>query len=552
MTLCAKYIIHVTKKISSKAIKRKKMKILLVAPQFEASFSNSFMKSLFFQAKTFVSPMHLATIAALTPDDIEVDLWDEPVHGWIDENTKFDAEYDLVGIVSQLLTLQRSRTIANILRKRGIPVAANGPGVSAAPERYKDDFDILFVGEVELTWPQFIADWKTGNYQQEYRQETFIDMSLSPPPRWDSIADQMQSYLMGGIETSRGCTFECKFCRSHAFYGNQIRHKPIDRILKEIVTLESLGLEGIYFCDSNFIGDASYTKDLLRELISLNNSFEEPLSFHGELTIDVAQDAEMLSLLADANFGMLNIGIESPNEESLKEAKKIQNLRGNLSEDCRKIMSYGLEVVATMIVGFDHDTTESFDQIFEFIQEAYIPCPIINLLQAADGTTLWNRLFEENRLLDINKSLYDEKSFLAQETRAATNIIPKNMTRAELFSGYLNLLERVYDWSNFSARTKEFISNIKRQPNVSRERKPPGRLSAALNAFLLSLTGKAKSATFSTFLHVRQHAPFMMRRTGAMIGKQYIRTAKLPHLRETITKQIEFEASIDINHFIVE
>jgi radical SAM superfamily enzyme YgiQ (UPF0313 family) len=524
-------------------------KILLVTSEFKAPGWD--VKNLpVVQKKSLVTPLNLATIAALTPEDIEVDLWDEAVHGWIDDATEFDKEFDLVGITSHALILQRVKEIAQVFRRRGIPVAIGGIDVSSSSGFFRNDADILFFGEAELTWPQFIADWKAGSYRKEYREVTFPDLALSPLPRWDSIADDIPSYLAGTVQTSRGCPFACDYCQISFLYGRQMRYKPIDKVLEEVATLERLGLNSILFCDSNFIGNPGYAKDLLRELIPQNNSFAEPLRFQTDLTINVAKDDELLELLADANFNMLLIGIESPNKESLREINKLQNVRSDLVADCKKIMSYGIPIEASMIVGFDHDTPEIFDQQFEFHQESHMPSTKINILKALQGTRLQSRLIKDGRFLNVDKGLYDENGFFSKDTRGATNIIPKGMTRAKLFSDYLNLAERLYDWDTFASHVKEFVSNVKRQPNVPQKSGPQQDLSPALTSFILSMDEKAKSTIFNIALHTRQKAPFMMRKVIALISRQYLEAINLPLLREAILKQIEFEASVDIEQFI--
>jgi hypothetical protein len=512
-------------------------KILLVTSEFKAPGWD--VKNLpVVQKKSLVTPLHLATIAALTPEDIEVDLWDEAVHGWIDDATEFDKEFDLVGITSHALILHRVKKIAQVFRRRGIPVAIGGIDVSSSSRFFRNDADILFFGEAELTWPQFIADWRAGSYRKEYREFTFPDLALSPLPRWDSIADDIPSYLAGTVQTSRGCSFDCDFCQISYLYGRQMRHKPIDKILKEVATLERLGMVSILFCDSNFIGNPRYTKNLLRELIPLNNSFAQPLRFQTDLTINVANDDELLALLADANFNMLLIGIESPNKESLKETNKLQNVRSDLVADCKKIMSYGIPIEASMIVGFDHDTSEIYDQLFQFHQESHMPSTKINILKALQGTRLQSRLIKDGRFLNVDKGLYDENGFFSKDTRGAT------------ISDYLNLAERLYDWDTFASHVKEFVSNVKRQPNVPQKSGPQQDLSPALTSFILSMDEKAKSTIFNIALHTRQKAPFMMRKVIALISRQYLEAINLPLLREAILKQIEFEASVDIEQFI--
>jgi radical SAM superfamily enzyme YgiQ (UPF0313 family) len=135
--------------------------------------------------KPSLRPLPLATIAALTPDDIEVVIHDEHVHGLIKDVADFGA-CDLVGITAFSSHLRRARKIAQMARSAGVPVVIGGPGVTAAPETCRDDFDVLFIGEAETTWPQYLDDVRSGRpTRREYRAETLPDLSLSPPPRWD-------------------------------------------------------------------------------------------------------------------------------------------------------------------------------------------------------------------------------------------------------------------------------------------------------------------------------------------------------------------------------
>lgn len=512
--------------------------ILLVGPmplKFELANYAAVLTLPSLKAKSFMVPLHIATIAALTPDEFEVDLWDESVHGRIDDSTNLK-DYNLVGITGFTAHLPRAKEIARVFQKRRIPVAVGGSGVSAAPEHYRGFFDILFLGEAELTWPQFLADWKTGSYRKQYRQVGNIDLALSPPPRWDSIADQMKNYLIGQVQTSRGCPFDCEFCDVGYLFGHRFRHKPIVQVLEEITTLEGLGMETIAFCDDNFIGNPRYAKELLRELIPLNNSFRRPLNFTTELSINVADDEELLELLADANIGEICIGIESPNKESLKETNKLQNYhRRNLIEDIKKIQSYGLPIRGTLIVGFDHDTPGIFDQHFQLVQEACIAVPGIGVLMAPPGTRLWSRLSKEGRLLKSEEGRYSGNP-------GASNIIPKKMTRAELLSGYLNLIEKVYDWENFAVRIKGFVSNVKRRPNVPKRKRQWKRLFQFVYFLFSYLDRKTRGVILDIIRHTRQQAPFMMPKVVGRIMRHYGYAAR-HQFREAIQSQMNQEES---------
>jgi len=547
-------------------------KILLVSTLYDPQLSQygGITKLPSFQTKGFMVPLNLATLAALTPDDIEIDLWDECIHGWIDESTDLN-NYDLVGISCFVHRIPRAREVAKIFRNHGIPVAIGGPGVSSVPEQCRGDFDILFIGEAELTWPQFIADWKAGNYRKEYRQVVKPDMALSPLPRWDALADNMKDYLLGGVQTTRGCPFDCEFCDVIYLYGRQPRYKSIDQVLEEVRVLESLGMRSVFFCDDNFIGNPRYAKDLLREVVALNRTFEKPLAFQTQITINVAKDDELLELLADANFSQLFIGIESPKKESLIETNKPQNYRTDLAADIKKVLSYGLPIKAGMIVGFDNDDVNIFDEQFEFLQEMCIPIPSLNILEAPDGTKLWARLYKEGRIIS-NES---RSSYAGQ--RFGTNIIPKQMTRVELFEGYAELAEKCSDWDNFAARIKCFVSGVKRRPNIPNASSELSeayldRVLSMLNMarntgmidalpaimqrgdgkglglslfrdFFLLEDEDARNVIFDIIRHTLRHAPFMLEKVIRYIMLQYGEYLQLQPLLEAIQQQIEAETT---------
>jgi len=484
--------------------------------------------------KGLMTPLNLATLAALTPDDIEVVLWDELVQGRIDDSTDLE-DYDLVGISTYTRHIPQARKVAQIFRKRGIPVAVGGPGVSAFPMHCRNFFDILFIGEAELIWPQFIADWKAGGYQDEYRQVTKLDLAISPVPRWDGI--NVKDYLMGTVQTTRGCPFDCDFCDVIYLYGRRPRYKPIPQVLEEVGTLHRLGIElSIFFCDDNFTGDRRYAKDLLRALIPLNRTFPKPLRFLTQLSIGIAKDDELLELLANANFDSLFIGIESPNKESLKGINKLENYHTDLLADIKKIQSYGMDIQAGMIVGFDHDTLEIFDEQFEFLQEACIPISSIRVLSAPEGTRLWARLYKEGRIADISDNDY-----------TLTNIIPKNMTRAELFTGYYDLVKRNRGWKIFSERVKGFVSGVKRRPNmISEDMQDEGGDTRwkALRNILSSIDDEEARGYIRDMLeYALQHAPSMLEKVMGLIIRQYGSASSLPVLREVVNQQIEIEAS---------
>lgn len=515
-------------------------RILLVSPKFDSEFAKARQMAKVDvgegAVQSLMVPLHLATVAALTPPEFHVDIWDEGAKGEIDDNTDLGHTYDLVGVTGYIAHIPRAVEIAKSIKRRGIPVVIGGPGVSGSPEQCRGIFDVIFLGEAELTWPRFLQEWKHGIHRNEYRQVERPDLTNSPAPRWDSVASSIARYRLAGVQTTRGCPYDCEFCDVIHLFGRQPRHKPVARVIEEIMTLQKLGAQRVFICDDDFIGDKKYAKELLRALIPVNNSFDPPLTYSTQLTIDLARDEELMELMADCNFTQALIGIETPRVASLEETNKIQNLRGNLLEDCRKIQSYGIAVKAALIVGFDNDDTHVFDEQIQFVEDAHIPITTINTMKAYPGTPLWVRLQRDNRVVDVD-DIYDESP------KVVSNIIPKGMTRVELLEGYLRLIQELRAWPSFSRRMKAFISGITRKNNVA----PP---SQRVRAERMAKLGKAReslgwlpedarNAISELIMHTMQHAPHMIEHVGILTMQHAMDHALLPFHGEIIQRQID-------------
>src|SRR5712691_916818 len=166
-----------------------------------------------------------------------------------------------------------------------------------------------------------------------------------------------------------------------------------------------------------------------------------------EVSLNVAQDDELLQLMREANFSTIFVGIESPRAASLQETHKTQNLRESILDSVHRVQRAGMEVMAGMIVGFDHDDPSIFDEQFHFIQEARIPVSMTGMLNAVPKTPLYERLKKAGRL--IAESVGDQFVF--------TNIIPEGMSRLQLYEGYKNLLARLYSYSSYRRRVMQLI-----------------------------------------------------------------------------------------------
>src|SRR5215831_11173514 len=179
-------------------------KVLLVLPEWKAT-SNRWKLTghPYIRKKAFMPPLSLATLAALTPDGFDTEIWDESIHGPIEDDTEFPDHYDIVGVGGYITSIFRAHAVARVFRRRGTTLlVAGGAGVTSAPEQYRDAFDVLILGEAERTWPQFLADYGTGQYKDEYHDDNSVSMELSPKPIWGRIAPVMRDeYAVSGVQT---------------------------------------------------------------------------------------------------------------------------------------------------------------------------------------------------------------------------------------------------------------------------------------------------------------------------------------------------------------
>jgi radical SAM superfamily enzyme YgiQ (UPF0313 family) len=491
--------------------------------------------------KAYVAPLHLATIAALTPADrYTVQIWDEAVQG--SAETLLDAGYDLVGITGYSTELERGLLIADAFRARGIPVVLGGAGITADPEAGRGRADAIFIGEAEETWPKFLADFEAGCIAETYKSATRLDMALSPLPCWDSIAHLMAgSYKSASVQTNRGCPHDCEFCDVWIQFGRDIRCKPVHRIMDEIAALERIGMTRVLFATDNFIGNQKHAKEVLRALGPLNNSFRQPLAFTAEVTMLVARDAEMLRLMAEAHFTGVFIGIESTSLESLRETRKRQNMRGNLVEQIRRIQSYGMAVVGSMIVGFDSDEAEVFDTQLQFLQDACIPVPRLNVLRAYAGTDLYTRLAREGRLIDLRRTFPDDP---LSGMPMRSNVIFQRMSRAEVYAGYLRLMEGVWNWENFRARVIGFIDNLTNLPERPADERLT-RIGESLRGVMHGIPGADVAIIDDIYDYTRRQMPSRLWNVATLVMMQCFEAARLPAARAALGRQIELEHRLE-------
>jgi radical SAM superfamily enzyme YgiQ (UPF0313 family) len=430
-----------------------RQKIYLIQPKFPQSYwgQEHFLKLTPYGA--VYPPLGLLTLAALTPPEFDVVVCDESAG----ETIAFDTDADVVGITGYLFQMVHVFAIADRFRALGKTVVIGGPAANLLPQECRPHCDVLFEGEAEYTWPRFLREFADGRHADHYHEHEKIHLPDSPPPRLDVLK---KSYGQGIVQCTRGCPFTCEFCDIIVMYGRKMRYKPVEQVLQELEAWKAKGAGKVFFADDNFIGNRAYAKDLLRAVVEWNARQRSPLSFYTQASVDMVRDEELLALFRDSNFFAVFLGIETPRKASLHEAKKGQNEKLDLVEAVHKIQSYNLFVTAGMIVGFDHDDPDIFEEQYEFLQEASIPIVLVNALEAVPGTPLFHRIQAEGRL--VNPSYTDAAAAARYQSGVGgTNFLPLHMTQEELLQGLEWLFRKLYEPEAFAARLMGNLSRFR-------------------------------------------------------------------------------------------
>ena len=421
------------------------MRVLLVNPEFPDTYW-SFRHALPFEGKRSVfPPLGLLTVSGLLPKACErrlVDLNIEPL-----KNSQIEWA-DMVFITGMLAQKKSLHEVVERCRKLGKRIVLGGPYVTSTIEElpYADH---IFQGEAETTLPQFFEDLENGTAKRTYKAAERPPLSITPIADFGLV--NMKKYSCMSVQYSRGCPFSCEFCDIIEIYGRVPRTKSNQKILAEFDELKRLGWRGpVFIVDDNFIGNKKNVRLLLPALVEWQKKHGYPFSLLTEASVNLADDDDLLTAMKDAGFRRVFLGIETPVEESLKEAQKSQN-RGDLLNSVRKIQNHGMEVMGGFIVGFDNDPDDIFERQIKFIRESAIPMAMVGMLNALPDTQLWKRLEKEGRLLGDDAS--------GNNTVATLNFIPK-MDAETLIAGYKQIMRTIYKPSEYYRRALDSLQRV--------------------------------------------------------------------------------------------
>jgi radical SAM superfamily enzyme YgiQ (UPF0313 family) len=404
------------------------MKIKLIAPheQREDTLSSPFK----------LQRVNLPLLAALTPPGHTMTIVEEAF-----APDDMNQDVDLVGITVLTELALRAYHIGDTYRQKAVKVVMGGIHPTVLPDEALEHADAVVVGEAEGVWPRLVSDAASGQMQRIYRAGKMTDLQGLPKPRRDLFpGTKGKGYIPIpiGVETSRGCPYDCEFCCISQTLGQQYRVRPVQEVIAEI---ESIDSPHLFFVDDALGLNRNVAKKLFTEMIPLRRRWL------AQGTVSLAEDLELLRLMERAGCLGLLIGFESVQKGTQNEVNKIKNLGIDFYEAMQRFHGEGFGILGCFVFGFDYENKDVFKQTLEFIMRSHMDVVQLRILTPYPGTRLYKRLLSEGRLFVSDWWLrgYPPDTLLFQ---------PRGMTADELINGFARLNREAY---SFGAITKRFF-----------------------------------------------------------------------------------------------
>ena len=456
------------------------MKILLVYPKYPDTYW-SFKHALrFISKKAAVPPLGLITVSAMLPGNWQKKLVDMNVTTLTSKDILWA---DYVFISAMYIQKESVDQVLKECKKYNAKIVAGGPLFTQEYNNYPQ-IDHFILNEAEITLSPFLKDLESGHSLKKiYNTDEYADLTMTPVPDYHLLS--MKDYALMNIQVTRGCPFACDFCEITSLLGHKVRMKKTHQIINELEALYALNWRGpVSIVDDNFIGNKKEVKNnLLPAMHKWMQKHKYPFTFNTQTSVDLADNEELMTLMTETGFSSTFIGIETPDEMSLKECKKIQNNNRNLLDSVKKIQKAGIQVSGGFIVGFDSDSPSVFQRQIDFIQQSGIVSAMVGLLNAPKNTKLYERLDAENRLT---------VEATGNNTDMSMNFVPK-MNYQDLMEGYKKIIRNIYTAKPYYKRIRQFLLNYKKMYVVKKKPEFSNLMAFFKSIIIIGIVKKGRS-----------------------------------------------------------
>jgi radical SAM superfamily enzyme YgiQ (UPF0313 family) len=406
-----------------------KPRVLLVAPAALDFHGRPIRKK-----RLYLPGLTLVSLAAVTPDDYDLTLVNEPVH-----DLPLHEHWDLVALTGMGSGLKRAWQLGDLFRARGSKVVIGGIAASLAPADWSmAHADALVTGEAEQTWPALLADFSAGRLQPRYTMRERPDVATLPVPRYDLLSAGERG-MWRPVQATRGCPFPCEFCSVQSFFNRTYRKRPIEHILRDVRAAKATGSRYITFLDDNIGVDWKFFQQLMEALVPENIVWASQCSLH------IADRPDMLTLAYRSGCRILSFGLESLSRANVTSVSKTFNHPERYPELLRCVTEHGIAVSTEMIVGLDADTQATLDATCRFLLDNRVPLPRLYILTPVPGTPMHRQFLEAGRIFNHDIADYNGGKAVFH---------PTLMSAEALQRGYWDIYERLYSYRAITHRMR--------------------------------------------------------------------------------------------------
>lgn len=418
-----------------------KSKILLLALKLSER-STGYDKNLFefkSRQRLWNTPdLGLLTVGALLSEKYESDYLD------LNYSEVTGQKYDYIFMSPATSQALQAYELADKFRSKGMKVAMGGPHVTMLPEEALKHADVLFIGESEETLKSFLECPEDRIYSAEQSPDISGDL---PVPLYELAVQYPYSSIP--VQLSRGCPHQCEFCISSTIYGKRLRKKSLIQVEKELSYIGRLYKNPyIFFTDDNFLFDSDYAVQVMDVLKKFH------YNWYAFTDISVYKKENVLSKLYISGCRKLLIGFESLDKENLDSINRSgfkSSKRGEYKKAVAVLQRRNIGIVGSFVMGLEHDTLESFDELYQFIYESCVFGTNITIATPFPGTRFYQRLHTEKRIINYDWSEYDGFTLLYKLPYIETE---------EFMQKYSDLIHRLNSKERLS-RVFEFYKGIK-------------------------------------------------------------------------------------------
>ena len=349
------------------------------------------------------------------------------------EELDWNIEADVVGITFHTPSAFHAYNIATRFRSRGVCVVMGGPHVTLLAEEAGEYADVVFIGEAEGLWEEFLEGFEAGSFLSVYRQTSAPSLKNLPKARQDLF--HRRDYTNGVLFATRGCPGRCDFCTIAVMYPYKLRKRPVTEVAAEYASFKG---NVVIFWDDNIAGDMEYAKSLFRAIAPYRKWWTSQASIHA------GRDDEFLETAAHSGCKQLFLGLESISQQSMAEVNKGFNRTEEYLQIIERVHSHGIAVQAGIVFGFDHDTPEIFKRTIDFLEKAGVQNATFNILTPFPGTPLFRKMEADGRILTRDWRKYNSRDDVVYQ--------PKLMSTGELLAGFRYANERFYSLRSAAKR----------------------------------------------------------------------------------------------------